>query len=79
MLGTKSGRKSEISEGVETAVRHQRYAATTSAIATVWTAEGYEFLAPEAAGTISAVTGFDADTGFIDKFHGGWDLKSLGR
>ena len=71
MLGTEGGRETKVSERVETAVRHQRNTGAAPAIAAIRTAEGYELLAPEAGNAIAAVSGFDPNSGFIDKFHGG--------
>jgi hypothetical protein len=43
--------------------------AAATAITAVRTAEGDEFLAPEAGNAIAAVAGFNPNIGFIDEFH----------
>ena len=59
----------EVHEGVEIGVRNQKNTATVTAVSTIRTASGDEFLAPEAHATAAAVAGLDTDTGLIDELH----------
>lgn len=68
-LGLVMALETEVGQRVEVDVTDQVDRAAIAAVTPVGTTVGHVFLAAKAHHAIAAVTGFDLDGGFIDKFH----------
>jgi len=69
-LGLEAAGVAVVHQGVEVAVGLQEDRATVTAVATVRTAHGHEFLTAEAHAAVAAVTCLNVNGYFVDEFHG---------
>src|SRR5207342_599373 len=58
-----------IDQRVETLHGFGNHVASFAAVAAVWSAEFYEFLAPKRDAAVAAITGANKDLGLVEKFH----------
>ena len=72
--GDKLTFKAEINQGIEIIVRNQIYITAVTAVTAVRTALRYIFLSAETYAAVAAVTGFNLDMSFINKFHNALSL-----
>jgi hypothetical protein len=68
-LGIEFTRESKIGQGIDILITDQKHTATVAAVSPIGTTEGNIFLAPKTHATVTALAGFNANRGFIYKFH----------